>query len=65
MKRYSFFFKDAQPFVKLLMLICIFMVLTSFSAFMMMFFKMDSMLAQALSQIIMFGGSALLWGMMF
>lgn len=65
MKRYSFFFKDAQPFVKLMMLICIFMVLTSFSAFMMMFFKMDSMLAQALSQIIMFGGSALLWGMMF
>ncbi|MFA7081596.1 MAG: type II CAAX endopeptidase family protein [Bacteroidales bacterium] len=65
MKRYSFFFKDAQPFVKLMMLICIFMVLTSLSAFMVMFMRIDSLLAQALSQIIMFGGSALLWGMMF
>ncbi|MFA6806349.1 MAG: hypothetical protein WCR29_02920, partial [Bacteroidales bacterium] len=32
---------------------------------MMLFFKMEPLLAQALSQILMFGGSALLWGLMF
>jgi len=65
MNRFSFFFKDTKPFVKLMMLLCIFMVITSLTGFMMLFFKMEPLLAQALSQILMFGGSAFLWGLMF
>lgn len=65
MKRYSFFFKDTKPFVKLMMLICIFMVFTSISGFIMLFANLQPLLAQAVSQIIMFGGSALVWGFMF
>lgn len=65
MKRYSFFFKDTKPFVKLMMLICIFMVFTSISGFIMLFANLQPLLAQAISQIIMFGGSAIVWGIMF
>lgn len=65
MKRYSFFFKDVKPFVKLMMLICIFMVLTSITGFALQFIAMPALLSQAFSQIIMFGGAALLWGLMF
>ncbi len=65
MKRFSFFFNDTKPFVKLMMLICIFMVLTSITGFALQFIAMPALLSQAFSQIIMFGGSALVWGFMF
>lgn len=65
MKRYAFFFTETKPFVKLMMLICFFMVFASISGFLVLFIKMDSLVAQAFSQIIMFGLSTLLWGKMF
>lgn len=65
MKKYSFYFKESKPFVKLMMLICIFMVFTSIASFILSISSMPALAAQALSQIIMFGLATLLWSLMF
>lgn len=65
MNQFSFFFKDSKPFVKLMMLIFIFMVLTTITGFITIFIPMSSLLSQAISQIIMFGLSVMIWGLMF
>lgn len=65
MKRYQFFFNESKPFVKLMMLICIFMVFTSLASFVLMLFPLEPIYKQALSQIIMFGLATMLWGLMF
>ncbi|MDD4529712.1 MAG: type II CAAX endopeptidase family protein, partial [Bacteroidales bacterium] len=65
MKRFELSFTQAKPFVKLMMLICFFMVFASISGFLVLFMKMDPLVAQTISQIIMFGLSIMLWGKMF
>lgn len=65
MKKYSFYFKESKPFVKLMMLICIFMVLTSIAGFIFQMINLPVLATQALSQIIMFGLATFLWGIMF
>lgn len=65
MKRYNFFFKESKPFVKLMMLICIFMVFTSIAGYLLMLFSLEPIYKQALSQLIMFGLAVMLWGLMF
>lgn len=65
MKKYSFYFKESKPFVKLMMLICIFMVFTSIASFILSITSLPSLASQALSQIIMFGMAPLLWSLMF
>ena len=65
MKKYSFYFVEAKPFVKLMMLICIFMVFTSIASFILSITSLPSLASQALSQIIMFGMAPLLWSLMF
>ncbi len=65
MKKYSFYFVEAKPFVKLMMLICIFMVFTSITSFILNIASLPSLASQALSQIIMFGMAPLLWSLMF
>ena len=65
MKQFAFSFKDVKPFVKLMMLICIFMVFTSITGFIAIFIPMNPLLSQAISQIIMFGLTVLIWGFMF
>lgn len=65
MSKYLFFFKDSKPFVKLLMLICIFMVCTSFVSYLIYFIPISQLMGQIISQLIMFGASALVWGLMF
>ncbi|MBP1630509.1 MAG: amino terminal protease self-immunity [Bacteroidetes bacterium] len=65
MSKYLFFFKDSKPFVKLLMLICIFMVCTSFVSYLIFFIPMSQLMGQIISQFIMFGASALIWGLVF
>lgn len=65
MKQFSFFFKDTKPFVKLMMLICIFMFLITITGFITIFIPMSPLLSQAISQIIIFGLSVVIWGLMF
>lgn len=65
MSKYLFFFKDSKPFVKLLMLICIFMVCASFVSYLIYFIPMSQLMVQIISQLIMFGASALIWGLVF
>ena len=65
MKKYSFYFVESKPFVKLMMLICIFMVFTSITSFILSIAPLPSLASQALSQIIMFGMAPLLWSLMF
>lgn len=65
MNKISFFFKDSKPFLKLMMLIFIFMVLATVTGFLTIFIPMNPLLSQAISQIILFGFSVLIWGLMF
>lgn len=65
MNKISFFFKDSKPFLKLMMLIFIFMFLATVTGFITIFLPMNPLLSQAISQIILFGFSVLIWGLMF
>lgn len=65
MSKISFFFQDAKPFVKLMMLIAIFMFITSLYSFASYFFSFNAYISQSIAQILMFGLSVIIWGYMF